>query len=130
MNDDHQKNMNKSKDLQSENGRRVDNLIDLVEKHTRTERHLEQFEGSGITSPENIDHAKKVQSSREEEIDHLKNIITTGHHSNNDELENVKKNFEYTEGYLNHNSDTMSSDTLKSTKEKQEHRKEQIDHLE
>lgn len=130
MHDDHQKNMNKSKNLQLENERRIDNLIDVVEKHTRTERHLEQYEDSGITSPENIDHAKKVQSFRENEIDNLKNIITSGKHANGNQLENVKKRYEYTEGYLNHNADTMESDTLKNTIEKQEHRKEQIDGLE
>lgn len=129
MNDDHQKNLDKSKDIQSENQRRVDNLIDIVEKHTRTERHLEQYEDSGIPSPENIEHAKKVQGFREDEIDNLKNIITTGQHSNNNELDNVKKNYKYTEGYLNNNSDTMESHTLDHTKKKQEHRKEQIDNL-
>lgn len=130
MNDDHQVNKNNIKDLQAENQRRVDNLIDLVEKHTRTERHLEQFEGSGITSPENIDHAKKIQNFREDEIDHLKDVITTGKHSNNNQLNNVKDNYKYTQGYLNHNEDTMDHETLENTEKKQEHRKEEMDHLE
>lgn len=123
-------NDHKNDNLGDENERRVDNLIDIVEKHTRTERHLEQFEGSGITSPENIEHAKKVQASREGEIDHLKNIISHGKHDNTKDLENTQKNYQYSEGYLNHNSDHMNPESLKNAEAKQAHRKEAIDRLE
>lgn len=111
-----------------ENERRVDHLINLVENRTRTERHLEEH--SDIPSPDNIEHVKKVQQKRQEEIDNLKNIIVNGEHSNNDQLKNVKKNYKYTDGYLDHNADHMDPDTLDLTKEKQAHRKEQIDFLE
>ncbi|PKM49355.1 MAG: hypothetical protein CVV02_16325 [Firmicutes bacterium HGW-Firmicutes-7] len=111
-----------------ENEHRVDNLVDLVEKQTRTERHLEQH--SEISSPENIQHAKEIQDERQEEINNLKNIIVTGEHSNNDQAKNVKKRYKYTEGYLKHNADTMDETTLENTKEKQAHRKEQMDFLE
>lgn len=125
---DHNTNMDKSKDLHEENERRVDHLINLVEKHTRTERHLEQH--SDIASPEQIQHAEKVQAEREQQIENLKNAVAYGKHSNDDELDNVKERYRYTEGYLQHNADHMESHTLEKTKEKQEHRKEQIDFLE
>ncbi|PKM93679.1 MAG: hypothetical protein CVU84_13930 [Firmicutes bacterium HGW-Firmicutes-1] len=111
-----------------ENQRRVDQLVNLIEKKTRTERHLE--ENSQISSPENIQHAKKIQDVRQEEIQNLKNIIVNGEHSNNDQEKNIKKNYKYTEGYIKHNADTMDETTLENANIKQEHRKEQLDFLE
>ena len=111
-----------------ENERRVDHLVNLVENKTRTERHLEEH--ADIPSRENKEHAKQVQNKRQEEIENLKNIIVNGEHSNNDQLKNTKKNYEYTEGYLNHNAEHMDPDTLARTQEKQAHRKDQMDLLE
>lgn len=115
-------------DNSSENERRLDHLVNLVERQTRTERHLE--ESSDISSPENIQHAKEIQGVRQKEIDNIKNIIVNREHSNNDQEKNVKKRYKYTEGYIKHNEDTMDETTLENTKIKQEHRKEQIDSLE
>ena len=112
----------------NENKRRVEQLENLVEAHTRTERHLEQH--SDIASEEQIQRAKELQEVREKEIEKLENIIAYGENAYNDELENLKKNYEYTEGYLRHNADHMDPETLKKTKEKQEHRREQMDFLE
>mgnify|MGYP000907702226 CR=1 FL=1 len=109
-----------------EQANRVDQLINLVEKHTRTERHLEQH--SDISDPGNLENAEQVQRKREEEIDNLKNIIAYGEHRN-DEVDNLKRNLEYTEGYLNHNKDHMDRETLQNTIEKQKHREEQLDSL-
>ncbi|NLZ47826.1 MAG: hypothetical protein GX895_03395 [Clostridiales bacterium] len=109
-----------------EQANRVDQLINLVEKHTRTERHLEQH--SDISDPGNLENAEEVQRKREEEIDNLKNIIAYGDNDTN-EVENLKRNIEYTEGYLEHNKDHMDSETLENTIEKQRHRKEQLDNL-
>ena len=39
--------------------RQIDNLINLVENHTRTERHLEQY--SDIGNKENKEHARDIQ---------------------------------------------------------------------
>ena len=39
--------------------RQLDNLINLVENHTRTKRHLEQY--SHIGNPENKENARKIQ---------------------------------------------------------------------
>lgn len=112
-----------------ENERRIDHLRNIVEKQTRTERHLEEH-GHIPRSHENMEHVKEVQQKRENEIQNLKNIIVHGEQSSkNDQLENTKKRFLYTEGYLNHNADHMDRETFENTKRKQEHRKEQIDFL-
>ena len=42
--------------------RQVENLVNLVEKHTRTERHLEQY--SHIGAPEYKDMAREKQEKR------------------------------------------------------------------
>jgi len=44
---------------QEKNERKLDNIINIVEKHTRTERHLEQY--SDISTPETN---KKQQKSK------------------------------------------------------------------
>lgn len=53
--------------------RKLDELINIVEGHTRTERHLEQY--SDIGNPKNVDHARKIQNQREEQIEELKSSI-------------------------------------------------------
>lgn len=113
--------------ISDENKRRIEQLENLVEVHTRTERHLEQH--SDIASEEQLERAKELQRIREEEIEKLENIIAYGENYDNDELKNVQKNYEYTQGYINHNIDHMDEETLKKTLEKQEHRKEQIEFL-
>ncbi len=111
-----------------ENERRIDHLRNIVEKQTRTERHLEEH-GHIPRSQENMEHVKEVQRRREDEIQHLKDIIVHGEQCSNNHLENTKKRFVYTEGYLNHNADHMDREAFENTKRKQEHRKEQIDSL-
>lgn len=124
---DHDVNTNKSENLGAENSRRIDELVNTVERYTRTERHLEQH--SDIASPEQVEHAKEVQNEREEQIENLKNIIAYGEHSNNNEYENIEKNYNYTQGYLNHNQDHMNSSAIDKVKEKQDHRKDQMKFL-
>jgi hypothetical protein len=115
-----------SEDFKKE--RRVDHLVNLVEKQTRTERHLEEH--SDIShSKDNIEHAKQLNEERQCEIDNLKNILAHGENYNNDYKENTEKRLLYTEGYLNHNSDHMDEKSFKNAKEKQEHRKEQLDQM-
>ncbi|MBH1939333.1 hypothetical protein I5677_00335 [Mobilitalea sibirica] len=120
---------NRSRDDRGlENERRIDHLISLVERKTRTERHLEEH--SDISdSPENIQHAKDINQQRENEIQNLKNIIAHGENASNNYLENTEKRFIFTEGYLNHNADHMDDEAFKNAKIKQEHRKEQMDFL-
>lgn len=121
--------MDRSRDRKGlENERRVEHLVNLVEKKTRTERHLEEH--SDISkSPENIEHAKRVNEERQDQIENLKNILAHGENASNNYKENTEKRLRYAEGYLNHNADHMDKETLKNTKIKQEHRKEQLDQL-
>jgi len=107
-----------------ENERRIDHITNLVEKQTRTERHLEQHSDIS-SSPENIEHARQIQQERQEEINHLKDKIAYG--GNNQDKENTEKRLLYTEGYLNHNADHMKQEDLQKAKAKQEHRKDQLD---
>ena len=124
---DHNINTNKSENLGLENAHRIDELVDLVEKHTRTERHLEQH--SDISSAEQIEHSKEVQCEREHQISNLKNIIAYGQHESDNDLENLEKNYHYSQGYLDHNQQNMSEEDLERAVEKQEHRKDQINSL-
>lgn len=111
-----------------ENERRVEHLENLVERKTRTERHLEEH--SDIShDPENIQHVKELQRERQNEIDNIKNILSHGENNRNRQLENTEKRFLYTEGYLNHNADRMDEQSFQNAKEKQKHRKEQMDQL-
>ncbi|MFL0248236.1 hypothetical protein [Candidatus Clostridium stratigraminis] len=115
---------------QLENERRVENLIDIVENKTRTDRHLEQH--SDIGDPDRLDHAKEVQDARETQIENLKNAIVYGDNSKNDtedQISNLKDNYTFAEGYINHNGDHMSDKAYNNLKKKQENRKEQLDQL-
>lgn len=112
----------------SENERRLEHMENLVEKQTRTERHLEQHADISH-SKENIEHVKELQRERQQEIDHLKDKIAYGDNCSNRYRENTEKRFLYTEGYLNHNADHMDKEAFENTKVKQEHRKEQLDHF-
>ena len=68
--------------------RQLDNLINLVENHTRTKRHLEQY--SHIGNPENKENARKIQDIREEQIEDLKDKIKGNDKQTREEqLENV-----------------------------------------
>lgn len=116
---------------QRENERRVDDLINLVENKTRTERHLEEH--SDIGDPDRLPHVYEVQNAREEQIENLKSAIVYGDNTKNDtedQLESLKKNYTFSEGYIKHNGDHMDPKALESLKIKQEHRKEQMDILE
>lgn len=122
----------KKKDVaEIENEHRIDQLVDVVEKHTRTERHLEQY--SNIGNPENREHAREIQKKREEEINTLKNIIAYGDDKSQDtvtdELDNLEKNYIYAEGYLEHNDEHMPKEDMKNLKEKQENRREKMREL-
>ncbi|TCL00043.1 hypothetical protein EDC19_0023 [Natranaerovirga hydrolytica] len=72
--------MSQKKEVQEENYRRLDQLENLVEAHTRTERHLAQY--SNIATKEQQEHAKAVQRKREKQIENIENIVVTGRHNN------------------------------------------------
>lgn len=121
---------NQKKHQQLENERRVENLIDIVENKTRTERHLEQH--SDIGNPDRLDHAHEIQQAREEQIENLKETIVYGDNKKNetkDQINNLKDNYAFAEGYINHNGDHMNEKAFENLKKKQENRREQLDQL-
>ena len=109
------------------NERRIDALLDIQNRYVRTARHIEQ--NKEITNPENLEHAIEIQKDREERIENLKNIIAYGKHEEVDEKKNLERNLKFTENYLRNHSEKMDEDTLRKTREKQEHRREQMDFL-
>ncbi|HHZ13575.1 MAG: hypothetical protein ACOX1R_10335 [Caldicoprobacterales bacterium] len=117
-----------SKDeLKLANERRIEELLDINNRYVRTQRHLEEH--SDISDPDNLRHALKIQEERENRMENLKNIIAYGKHEEVDERENLKRNLEYTDGYLENNASRMDKETLDNTREKQAHRKEQLEFL-
>ncbi|MBQ9267206.1 MAG: hypothetical protein IJ217_02850 [Clostridia bacterium] len=110
--------------------RKVDNLINLVENHTRTERHLEQY--SDIGDPKFKEMAREKQTVREDQIETLKNQILNENPSQTPEeqLENVKEAHARTKGYLGNNFREMPEDQIRNMAEKQVNQAKQINQLE
>lgn len=110
----------------SETERRVENLMNLVEKQTRTERHLEEHSDLS-SSPENIEHAIKVNQNRQQEIENIKDILAHGEKDNT--IKNTEKRMRNTGGYLNNNAEQMEERALKNAQKKQENRRDQLERL-
>ena len=127
LNDHGKNNFDKNRDEDTQNDLRMNQLMNLVEKHTRTERHLEQH--SDIASPESVEHSEEIQKEREKEIENLKNVIVHGKHVNVDEYSNLQRNYEFTSNYLKENADHIDQNTLENTKEKQENREQQMKNM-
>lgn len=124
---DEEKRIDSIEEYKDSNARRIDQLIDVVEKHTRTERHLEQ--NLSMSNIKDVKHTLKVQEKREDEIENLKNIIAYGKHEKNNELKNLSRNYSFAENYLDHYEAKMDSNTLDKTKAKQANRKVQMESL-
>ena len=109
--------------------RQLDNLINLVENHTRTRRHLEQY--SHIGDPENKENARKIQEIREEQIEELKDRIkgVEDKQTREEQLENVIERYVNTAGYIHNNKDNMSDEQLNNMEKKQDNREIQIENL-
>lgn len=114
---------------QNKKDRQLDNLIHLVENHTRTERHLEQY--SHIGNPRNKEHARKVQKVREEEMEDLCHKLNGNAdiQTREEQIENLKQKYENTQGYIHHYKEDMSAEMLHNLQEKQEKRRIQLDNL-
>ncbi len=110
--------------------RQLDNLINLVENHTRTQRHLEQYSHIGDTTSK--ENARKIQDIREAEIQELKEHIKGNHQSQTpqEQLQDLKEKYENTQGYIRSNGVNMNQDMKYNMIQKQENRKEQIQNLE
>ena len=74
-------------DEQEKKERKLDNLINIVENHTRTERHLEQY--SDISKQKNKEMANEKQKIREEQIEELKEQLIGA--NKNSEKQNYNK---------------------------------------
>jgi len=110
--------------------RQLENLENLVENHTRTKRHLEQY--SHIGDKDNKDNAREKQDIREKQILELENKIL-GLDSNEIpevQLENLKERYASVQGYIENNRDKISEEDLKQLEEKQANRRQQIANLE
>lgn len=110
--------------------RQLDNLINIVENHTRTKRHLEQY--SHIGNPENKENARKIQDIREEQIQDLKDKIkgVSNNQTREEQLENVIEKYVSTAGYIHNNEDKISEEQLNNMEKKQDNREIQIENLE
>lgn len=106
----------------------VENLVNLVEKHTRTERHLEKY--SHIGSGEGKERAREKQNIREEEIDKLKNKLTSNNNESKiEQVQNLADNYKGAQIYMEENYEKMPEDRLRNMQNRQEHRKDQIENL-
>ena len=104
-------------------------LINLVENHTRTERHLEQY--SHIGNQDNKEHAREIQEIREEQIDDLRDKLNGNAdiQTREEQIENLERRYELTKGYIKNNKEDMSDETLRNLEEKQQKRRIQLDNL-
>ena len=109
--------------------KQVDNLMNLVEKHTRTERHLEQY--SEIGDPEFKEMAREKQEEREENMYKLKQEILDQDENETIEqqIDNLQDNYEAAQRYIEANKDTMAPQDLQNLQAKQQHREEQLNNL-
>lgn len=109
--------------------RKVDNLVNLVENHTRTKRHLEQY--SNIGDPKFRDMAIEKQNVRENQIEILKNQITDEHKkiSSNEHFENLKESYERSTNYLQNNMGNLSYEQISNMAEKQKNQRRQMEQL-
>ncbi len=106
--------------------RQLDNLTNLVENHTRSERHLEQY--SEIGSKENKENERRKQNIREYEMQNLKNKIIDGDKQTpNEILQDTKIKYNSTGRYVANNYDNIPEENLKNIQKKQKNRKMQIE---
>lgn len=106
--------------------RQVDNLVNIVENHTRTKRHLEQY--ADIGDPAFKEMAMEKQKVREEQIELLKDKLTGKGDviSSEEHFENLVDNYDKAIGYVENNFHNMSIEDLNNIHKKQENRKEQM----
>ena len=109
--------------------RQLDNLENLVENHTRTERHLEQY--SEIGSKKNRDNAREKQIVREHEIKNLENKILDNDSSQTiqKQLNNISENFNETHRYMERNYEKIPKENWDNLNKKQDNRVEQTEKL-
>ena len=120
--------MENFEDEKSIKGRQLQNLENLVENHTRTQRHLEQY--SNIGDEGNKQNAREKQEIREEQIEQLEQkIIGNNTTTPQEQLQNVKDNYIGIQNYIQNNKDSIDQTMLKNLEERQQNRKMQIEQL-
>ena len=109
--------------------RQLDNLINLVENHTRTERHLEQY--SHIGNQDNKEHARKMQEIREEQMEDLRDKLNGNAdiQTREEQIENLEQKYESTQSYIYHNKEDIDKEMLQNLEKKQENRRIQLNQL-
>ena len=114
---------------QDKKERQLDNLTNLVENHTRTKRHLEQY--SEIGDPYFKEKAREKQAKREENMNKLKQEILDEDENQTieEQIENLHDNYEAAQKYIEVNQETMASQDLKNLRARQQHREEQLNNL-
>lgn len=119
--------MGKSREEETKN--RINEIVNTVDKFTRTERHLEQ--NKDIISEKQLKHLNDIQTNRVEHIIDLSNKISYGENeaAKCSEKDNLEENYRKTEAYINNNSEHMNKEDLYNLKERQEHRREKMDEL-
>lgn len=116
---------------QEKKDRKVENLINLVENHTRTKRHLEQY--SEIGNPDYKEQARDKQEIREQQISELKNQLTGNEKeapTKKEQIQDLKQNYEFGQGYIEDNATHMSEQDLDNLERRQENRRIQLENLE
>jgi len=119
--------MNGNNEESQKKERQLDELQNLVERHTRTERHLEQY--SEIGSKENKDNAREKQVIREDEIQNLKKIIIGEKPTPEEQIENIVDKYTSTKQYVENFEYTIPDENLANIAKKQERREEQVEDL-
>ncbi|MEZ0535761.1 hypothetical protein ACAG39_00780 [Caldicellulosiruptoraceae bacterium PP1] len=109
-----------------QNKRRIKHLQNIIQKWTRTERHLEEF--GSIMNDDKIKQAIDKQKRREDQISSLQKALLN-EYDREDEVRNLVKNYLYTEGYLSHNKDKLNQKTIDKIKRHQEFRKIHLENL-
>ena len=109
--------------------RKINNLINLVENHTRTEIHLEQY--SHIGDPKFKDMAREKQVVREEQIESLKDQLTNEHPkiSAEEHLGNLIESHEKTKNYFINNYDNLSQEQIDNMITRQENQERQLEQM-
>ncbi len=109
--------------------RQLNNLENLVENHTRTERHLEQY--SEIGSKKNKENAREKQTVREHEINNLESkILGEGESiSIEEQINNISENFNRTHRYMEENYEKIPQENWDNLNKKQDNRIEQTENL-
>ena len=110
-----------------EKANRIEALENIIQNHTRTERHLEKF--SDINSLDKYTNTIVKQVTREDNIENLENKILNNGQRDSDNIEGLEKNYNFAKGYIEHNKDHMNSQVLKNMEERQQNRKDEMNEL-